>query len=56
MLKYKILLEKVRPIGFLKNIISWYKSYLAEPYFTIEVANQVYKYAKLACVVPQGSF
>ena len=35
--------------------MSWYESYLAEPHFTVEVANWVYKYVKFAGGVSQGS-
>ena len=55
MLKYKVLVEKVCPIGFLKNTISWYKSYLIEPHFTVDVANWVNINSKFGCGVPQGS-
>ena len=55
MLKYKVLLEKVCPMGFLKNTISWYKSYLTEPHFTVEVGNWVNIYGRFAFGVPQGS-
>ena len=41
MINHKILLYKLLPIGFSKNAISWYKSYLAECHFTVEVANRV---------------
>ena len=50
----KVLLENVCPIGFLKNTMSWYESYLAEPHFTVEVANWVYKDVKFAGGVSQG--
>ena len=38
-----------------KNAISWYESYLAERYFTVEVANRVSKFSKISYGVPQGS-
>ena len=40
-INHKILLYKPLPIGFSKNTISWYESYLAERHFTVEVANRV---------------
>ena len=55
MINHKILLDKVLPIGFSKNMISWYKSYLAEHHFTVEVANQVSKFSNISCDVLQGS-
>ena len=44
MINHKILLDKLLPIGFSKNTINWYESYLAERHFTVEVANQVSKF------------
>ena len=41
---HKILLDKLLPIGFSNNTISWYESYLAERHFTAEVANRVSKF------------
>ena len=54
-INHKILLDKLLPIGFSKNTISWYEFYLAERHFTVEVANQVSKFSKISCGVPQGS-
>ena len=54
-INHKILLDKLLPIGFSKNTISWYESYLAERHFTVEVANRVSKFSKISCGVPQGS-
>ena len=55
MIKYKVLLNKLFPIAFSKDTISWYESYLAERHFTIEVANQVSEFSNISCGVPQGS-
>ena len=55
MIKHEILLDKLLPIGFSKNSISWYESYLVKRHFTVEVANQVPKVANISCGVPQGS-
>ena len=54
-INHKILLDKLLPIGFSKNTISWYESYLAEHHFTVEVPNRVSKFSKISCGVPQGS-
>ena len=45
-MNHKILLHELLPIGFSKNTISWYESYLAERHFTVEVANHVSKFFK----------
>ena len=54
-IKHKIVLDKLFLIGFPKNTISWYESYLAERHFTTEVANRVSKFANISYGVPQGS-
>ena len=51
----EILLDKLLPIGFSKNTISLYESYLIERHFTVEAANRVSKFANISCGVPQGS-
>ena len=51
----KILLDKLLPIGFSKNTISWYESYLVEHHFTIAATNWVSEFANILCGVPQGS-
>ena len=43
-LNHNSLLDKLLPIGFSKNTISWYESYLAERHFTLEAANRVSKF------------
>ena len=45
----KILLDKLLSIGCSKNAISWYKSYLAERHFTVEVAHRVSKFTNISC-------
>ena len=54
-INHKILLDKLLSIGFSKNTISWYESYLAESHFTVEVANRVSKFSNILCRVAQGS-
>ena len=53
-INHEILLYKLLPIGFSKNTISWYESYLVERHFTLEVANRFSKFANISCGVPQG--
>ena len=38
-INHKILLNKLLPVRFSKNTISWYESYSAERHFTVEVAK-----------------
>ena len=53
-INHKILLDKLLPIGFSKNKISWYESCLAERHFIVEVTNPVSKFANILCGVPQA--
>ena len=54
-INHEILLDKLLPIGFSKNKISSYESYLVECHFTVEDTNRVSKFANISCGVPQGS-
>ena len=54
-INHKNLHDKLLPIDFVKNKISWYESCLAECHFTVEVANWVSNFANISCGVPQGS-
>ena len=54
-INHKILLEKLLPISFSKNKISWYESYLEERHFTLEVADRVSKFSNISYGVPQSS-
>ena len=55
MINHNILLDKLLAIGFSKNTISWYESYLTERHFVVAVANRVSKFSKILCSVAQGS-
>ena len=49
------LLKKMKYLGFSKNTIAWFKSYLCEQKFKISI-NTIYSSpGSLLCVVPQGS-
>ena len=54
-INHKILLDKLLPTGFSKNMTSCYESYLADHHFTAEIANQVSKFVNIKCGVLQGS-
>ena len=55
MINHKILIDKLLPIGFSKNTIIWYESYLAERHLTVEVANRISKFLKISSGGAQGS-
>ena len=45
-INHKILLDKLLPIDFSKNTISWYEFYLAQRHFTVEVVKSGFKILK----------
>ena len=54
-IKHRILLKKHEAIRFSDKCIWWFRSYLSERIFFIEIENQLSNYGKESCGVPQGS-
>ena len=54
-INHKILLKKLEAIVFSDKCIRWFRSYLCERIFFIEIENQLSDYGKVSCDVPQGS-
>ena len=52
---HQILLKKMKYLGFSKNTITWFKSYLCEWKFKINIDNSYSSPASLSCGVLQGS-
>ena len=52
---HKILTEKMSCLGFAESTIRWYKSYLTNRCFIVNVGNDFSSTGKLLCGVPQGS-
>ena len=52
---HKILLDKLVYIGFSKNAIEWFKSYISNRSFIVNVENEYSVPGPLMCGVPQGS-
>ena len=52
---HQILLKKMKYLGFSKNTITWFKSYLCERKFKISINTSYSSPASLLCGVPQGS-
>ena len=52
---HQILLKKMKYLGFSKNAITWFKSYLCEWKFKINIDNSYSSPASLSCGVLQGS-
>ena len=52
---HSILLEKMSCLGFAGKTIAWYKSYLTNRSFIVNVGKEFSSPSKLSCGVPQGS-
>ena len=52
---HQLLLMKMEYLGFSKNAIAWFESYLYEWKFKIGINNSYSSSASLLCDVPQGS-
>ena len=52
---HQILIKKMKYLDFSKNIIAWFKSYLSEQKFKINIDTSYSSPSNLICGVPQGS-
>ena len=52
---HQILLKKMKYLGFSKNTVAWFKSYLCERKFKISINTSYSSPANLLCGVPQRS-
>ena len=52
---HEILLGKLHAIGFSKKTIAWFKSYLSDRAFKVNINNHFSDLSKISCGVPQGS-
>ena len=52
---HQVLLKKMKYLGFSKNTIAWFKSYLCEGKFKISINTNYSSPSNLLCGVPQGS-
>ena len=52
---HDILLEKVHCLGFSEPTIQWFRSYLTNRLFSVNLGNEFSFSGKLSCGVPQGS-
>ena len=52
---HPILLKKIKYLGFSKNTVTWFKSYLWEQKFKININTNYSSPSNLLCVIPQGS-
>ena len=52
---HKILLQKMKYLGFSDETIKWFESYLANRIFKVNVGDEYSSPGDLSCGVPQGS-
>ena len=54
-INHEIILMKMKFLGFSKSTIAWFKSYLQDRKFVVNVADKQSNLSDLLCGVPQGS-
>ena len=52
---HEILIKKMKYLGFSKNVIAWFRSYLSERKFKIHINTSYSSPSNLICGVPHGS-
>ena len=52
---HEILLQKLKAIKFSESTIKWFKSYLSQRIFLVNIENRLSDIGKISCEVPQGS-
>ena len=54
-IEHEILLQKLKAIKLSESTIKWFKSYLSERIFLVNIENKLSNFGKISCGVPQGS-
>ena len=54
-INHEIRLGKVLAIGFTEKAVAWFKSYLSDRAFKVNISNHFSNLSKISCAVPQGS-
>ena len=52
---HKILVEKMKCVGFSNDVTKWFECYLSKRMFSVHVENSFSDKAAIICGVPQGS-
>ena len=52
---HKILIEKMKCMGFSKGVTKWFECYLSKRMFIVHIEDSFFDEAIIACGVPQGS-
>ena len=53
---YKLLLEKMSFLGFSEEVIGWFRSYLSNRNFKVNINKAFLEYGEVTCGVPQVPF
>ena len=51
---YKILIEKMKYMGFSNDVTKWFECYVSKSMFSVNIENSVSDKALINCGVPQG--
>ena len=54
-INHEILLGKLYAIGFYEKTVAWFKSYLSDRAFKVNINSHFSDLSKISCDVPQGS-
>ena len=54
-INYEILLGKLHPIGFSQKTVAWFKSYLSDRAFKVNISHHFSDLSKVNCGISQGS-
>ena len=54
-INHEILLDKLHAIGFSEKKVAWFKSYLSDQAFKVNMNNHFSDLSKIYCGIPQGS-
>ena len=52
---HDVLLQKLYAIGFSKHTVNWFKSYISNRSFLVNLGNSFSQPASVSCGIPQGS-
>ena len=52
---HEILLQKLKAIKFSESTMKWFKSYLSERIFLVNIESKLSDFKEISCRVPQGS-
>ena len=54
-INHEIFLGKLHATGFSEKVLAWFKSYLSDRAFKVNISNHFLDFSKISWAVPQGS-